>query len=83
MSGDAAAREELLTRLRAELKEVESDLAAVRKTAAQIRADVGEADDPSDRGALIHAADEQDSLADQLVNRRDALQRRIADAERA
>jgi hypothetical protein len=63
--------------LRAELAEVEKNLAGVRKTAAEIRASVGEADDPADRGALIQAADEQESLADQLAARRDALLRRL------
>lgn len=64
--------------LRAELKVVEEDLESVRKTAADIRSGVGEAEDPSDRGALIQAADEQDNLADQLSVRRDDLLRRIA-----
>ncbi len=67
------------TDLRAELRQVEIDLANVRKTAADIRAGVGEADDPADRGALIQAADEQDSLADQLAARRDDLMRRLAE----
>ncbi len=67
-------------RLRAELEEVESDLASLRRTAADIRSGVGEADDPADRGSLIQAADEQDSLADQLTARRDDLLRRLAEA---
>jgi len=66
--------------LRAELMEVEKDLENVRKTAAEIRAGVGEADDPADRGALIQAADEQDDLAEQFAARRDDLMRRIAAA---
>lgn len=68
------------TELRAALRQVEADLANVRETAAQIRAGVGEADDPADRGALIQAADEQDSVADQLTARRDDLARRLAEA---
>lgn len=64
--------------LRAELAELEKDLENVRKTAAEIRASVGEADDPADRGALIQAADEQDNLAEQLAARRDNLARRLA-----
>ena len=64
--------------LRAELADIEKDLENVRKTAAEIRASVGEADDPADRGALIQSADEQDSLAEQLAARRDDLARRIA-----
>jgi cell division septum initiation protein DivIVA len=64
--------------LRAELAELEKDLENLRKTAAEIRASVGEADDPADRGALIQAADEQDNLAEQLAARRDDLARRLA-----
>jgi len=64
--------------LRAELAQVEQDLEAARRTAADIRSGVGEAEDPSDRGALIQSADEQDNLADQLVIRRENLLRRIA-----
>lgn len=71
------------TELRAELSQIETDLANVRETAAQIRAGVGEADDPADRGALIQAADEQDSVADQLAARRDDLARKLAEAGQA
>jgi hypothetical protein len=78
MDGDNSAAD-----LRAELTQVEADLANVRKAAADIRAGVGEADDPADRGALIQAADEQDSLADQLAARRDDLARKLAEAEQA
>lgn len=63
--------------LRAALRQVEQDLENVRRTAAEIRAGVGEADDPADRGALIQAADEQDALAEQLAARREDLQRRV------
>ena len=66
--------------LRAQLKQVETDLANVRRVAAEIRSGVGEAEDPADRGSLIQAADEQDSLADTLAARRDDLLRRIAEA---
>ncbi len=75
MNADASA-----DALQAELREVENDLENVRRTAADIRSGVGEAEDPSDRGALIQAADEQDNLADQLVIRREDLLRRIAQA---
>jgi hypothetical protein len=75
MTGDVSA-----DGLRAELREVENDLADLRRTAADIRSGVGEADDPADRGSLIQAADEQDSLAEQLTARRDDLLRRIAEA---
>ena len=66
--------------LRTQLQQVETDLANLRRAAADIRSSVGEAEDPADRGSLIQAADEQDSLADTLAARRDDLQRRIAEA---
>lgn len=66
--------------LRNQLQQVETDLANVRRTAADIRSSVGEAEDPADRGSLIQAADEQDNLADTLAARRDDLERRIAKA---
>jgi hypothetical protein len=66
--------------LRTQLQRVETDLANVRRAAADIRSSVGEAEDPADRGSLIQAADEQDSLADTLAARRDDLQRRLAEA---
>jgi len=74
MTGDVSA-----DRLRAELQEVETNLANVRRTAADIRSGIGEAEDPADRGSLIQAADEQDSLADQLAARREDLLRRLAE----
>jgi len=66
--------------LRAELKQVDADLERVRSTAADIRSGVGEAEDPTDRGSLIQAADEQDSLAEALAARREDLLRRLAEA---
>jgi hypothetical protein len=72
MNQDTSASE-----LRAELSEVERDLDNLRKSAASVRADVGEADDPTDRGALIQQADELDGQADQLLARRDTLQQRL------
>jgi len=65
--------------LNAELIQVERDLDGARRQAAEIRSGVGEADDPADRGALIQAADEQDTIADELVIRRETLLRRIAE----
>ena len=59
--------------LRAELDEVERNLAILRASAAQVRADVGDADDPTDRGALIQQADELDGQADELIAKRDRL----------
>jgi hypothetical protein len=75
MSGDAPQDE-----LRSELAEVDKDLADLRRNAAQIRAGIGDAEDPADRGALIHEADEQDNLAEQLAVRREALLRRLSGA---
>lgn len=63
--------------LRAELTEVERDLDNLRKSAQRVRADVGDADDPTDRGALIQQADELDGLADQLTAKRDRLLDRL------
>lgn len=74
MDQDTAARD-----LRAELNEVERDLETLRNNAASVRADVGEADDPTDRGALIQQADELDSLVDRLVIRREDLLRRLGE----
>ena len=59
--------------LRAELSEVDRDLENLRKSAASVRADVGEADDPTDRGALIQQADELDVLVERLTLRRENL----------
>jgi hypothetical protein len=73
--------DEQTSRLRAQLAEVEKDLQAVREMAAQLRESVPEADDPTDRGALIHSADEQEEIAEQLVARRDDLRQRLAQAE--
>jgi hypothetical protein len=75
MTGHVSADE-----LRAELTQVETDLENVRRTAADVRSGVGEAEDPTDRGSLIQAADEQDSLAEALAARRDDLMRRLAEA---
>ncbi len=49
----------------------------LRRQAARVRSDVGETDDPADRGALIQQADELDGLVEQLVARRDDLLRRL------
>ncbi|HYK32019.1 MAG TPA: hypothetical protein VEV63_08655 [Streptosporangiaceae bacterium] len=74
MDQDTSARD-----LRAQLNEVERDLENLRKSAASVRADVGEADDPTDRGALIQQADELDSLVDRLIIRREDLLRRLGE----
>ena len=76
MTGHVSADE-----LRAQLKQVEDDLEKVRRTVADIRSGVGEAEDPTDRGSLIQAADEQDSLAEALAARREDLLRRLAETD--
>lgn len=75
MSADTAREQ-----LQAELAEVDSDLASLRRSATEARGGVAEAEDPTDRGALIREADEQDEIADQLIARRETLVRRLADA---
>lgn len=74
----AHPQDEAVAALRAELAEVDKEIARVRRSAEQIRSGVSEAEDPADRGALIQAADEQDNLGDELVVRREDLLRRIA-----
>ncbi len=75
MPGDTSVEQ-----LRAELKEVETDLASLRRTAEEIRSGVAEADDPSDRGQLIQSAAEQDALAEAMEIRRQDLLTRISAA---
>ncbi|MDA8324112.1 MAG: hypothetical protein M0030_30465 [Actinomycetota bacterium] len=78
----ATPQDEAVAALRAELADVDREIARLRRSAEQIRSGIGEAEDPADRGALIQAADEQDNLGDELVVRREGLRRRIAEAER-
>ena len=75
MPGDASVEQ-----LKAELREVETDLASLRRSAEEIRAGVGEADDPADRGQLIQSAAEQDALAEAMETRRRDLLSRISEA---
>lgn len=67
--------------VRAELAQVEQELAGVRKTAAELRQQVGDDNsgptDPEDRAAVISEADEQDNLAAALEDRRDRLRQRL------
>jgi hypothetical protein len=67
--------------LREELREVEADLAELRRTAAELRRQIGERwFDPTDepeRAALITAAEEQEALAEELELRREELLRRL------
>jgi hypothetical protein len=67
--------------LRAELQEVEADLAGLRRSARQLREQIGEdeAGDYEDRASAIEAADEQDDLIGQLEDRRNTLLRRLGE----
>lgn len=63
--------------IRAELKELEEDLAGLRESAASLRERIGEgADGPTDaaeHSTLIENAEEQESLIEQLEDRRERL----------
>jgi hypothetical protein len=61
------------------LREVDAELAELRRTARGLREQVGE-DEPgdyADRSAAIEAADEQDEIIAQLEDRRSDLLRRL------
>ena len=77
-SDDAALREEL--------RLVEEELAAVRRTATDLRAEVGSrsdgAVDHEDMAATITSAEEQEAVARSLQARRDRLRARLTAAER-
>jgi hypothetical protein len=64
--------------LEAELRQLEADLAVLRRT-AELRREVGEqgAIDAADRSALITEAEEQEALAEDLELRRDGLGRKL------
>ncbi len=62
-----------------DLSEVERDLENLRRTVASVRAQVGEAEDPADRGALIQQADELDGQIEALAARRENLLRRLGE----
>ena len=58
---------------------LEEDLAMLRRTAAELRRQVGE-DEPgdlADKSAMIEAAEEQEALAEQLEARRLYLLQRL------
>jgi hypothetical protein len=65
--------------LRSRLQEVESGLAGLRRTAAQLRESVSEQGDAADKAAALTAAAEQESLIDQLEARRLDLLRRLGE----
>jgi multidrug resistance efflux pump len=64
--------------LEAELRQLETDLEELRRTAAQLRAEIGDGPtDAVDRSALITQAEEQDALAEDLEARRDELRHKL------
>jgi hypothetical protein len=67
--------------LREQLRLVEEELAGVRRTAAQLRAEIGSrsdgAVDTEDIASIITSAVEQDAVAASLATRRDDLQSRL------
>jgi hypothetical protein len=63
--------------LKAQLDEVDHDLENLRRTAADVRSNVGDEEDPEDRGALIQQADELDGQVEDLVARRADLVRQL------
>lgn len=69
--------------LREELEEVETELADARRTAGELRQQIGERwSDPTDaaeHATLITAAEEQEALAERLEERRMALLRRLGE----
>ena len=65
--------------LQEELRLVEEDIEGLRRSAVQLRQHVGE-DEPgdfADKASAIEAAEEQESLAEQLEARRDDLRKRL------
>jgi hypothetical protein len=67
--------------LQEKLRQVEADLAELRRTAAELRQRIGERwDDPidaADRATMITAAEEQEALAESLEARRSKLLHRL------
>ncbi len=74
--------EKSVAELREELRLVEEDIENLRRSAMQLRQQVGQ-DEPgdfADRAATITAAEEQEALADQLEARRTELLKRLGEA---
>lgn len=63
--------------LKAQIEEVDGDLENLRRTVAEVRSNVGEEEDPEDRGALIQQADELDGQVQDLLARRADLVRQL------
>lgn len=71
--------------LREELRSVEEELTEVRRTAAELRAEIGSRNDGAvdheDMAATITSAEEQEAVATSLQARRDRLRARLTAAE--
>jgi hypothetical protein len=69
--------------VRAELRSVEEQLAELRRTAAQIRREIGEREDgavdPEDLAATLTSVQEQEALVGALETRRESLLRRLGE----
>jgi predicted nucleic acid-binding Zn-ribbon protein len=65
--------------LERELRQVEADIAELRRTAGELHEQVGEIGptDAAERSALITQAEEQEALAEDLEARRDELRQRL------
>ncbi len=68
--------------LREELRILDDDVARLRRTAAELRRQIGEEEpgDFADKSASIAAAEEQEALADQLEARRRSLAQRLGES---
>ena len=68
--------------LRAQLRSVDNELEGLRRTAEELREQIGDrsdgATDPAERAAVITAAEEQEALIGVLTTRREGLLRRLS-----
>ena len=65
-----------------ELRAVDEELAELRRTVAQLRADIGDnsgPNDPEDVGAAITSVEEQEALIGVLEARRERIQAKLGD----
>jgi hypothetical protein len=64
-----------------ELRAVDEEIAELRRTVTQLRADIGDnsgPNDPEDVGAAITSAEEQEALIGVLEARRERIQAKLA-----
>ena len=68
--------------LRAQLRSVDVELEGLRRSAEELREQIGDrsdgATDPAERAAVITAAEEQEALIGVLTTRREGLLRRLS-----